>query len=245
MAQNKVAFPHVLACVLRDGQCTRDQALQMKPLALEYHAASQAGTASEVAKDLLKRLIMLVGKPRVQNAMMALKDAQAKQAAAAAASSAATLQAHAASQPQQTAQPPPPAQPQPQPPPQLPPEAAAQSSQQQPAPQPMQPTASGQGVTGQKHELDTAMGPRCAWRASLRGDWAALTPRLPRRALRPTRRCAQRQASARRPRRDVHGRGSCACGHERRAARTGRSRAARRARPEAWAQGRRRRQRGG
>lgn len=76
----KIALPHVIAVVIRDGHSTQDELAQINPIAVEYQAAFKAGTQNEVAKPLLARLMVVVGKERLRSALAHLKTVAESQA---------------------------------------------------------------------------------------------------------------------------------------------------------------------
>jgi len=77
----KIALPNVIAEVVRDGQSSPAELAKLKPIALEYQQALVTGTQAEIAKSLLTRVMEIVGKERVKNAMKLLADKQAKKTA--------------------------------------------------------------------------------------------------------------------------------------------------------------------
>lgn len=85
-ASVKIALPHVIAVVIRDGHASPEEVAHIRPIAVEYQAAIAAGTCEAVAKPLLERLMAVVGKERVKSALRQLNQSQMAKNAAAAAS---------------------------------------------------------------------------------------------------------------------------------------------------------------
>lgn len=81
----KITVADVIGVVLRDGKASQEEVALIRPIALEYQAAFLAGTTDTVAKSLLERLMGIVGKERVKNALRHLNQQQVAANAAAAA----------------------------------------------------------------------------------------------------------------------------------------------------------------